>query len=132
MAVAWHHSPGVGGELGEALAVVYRQKAPELDDPDRQLSLEEWNARIVGWMDECGCFQEVTVWHYPWSRTMSCERYIQWLNTNSDHRSLSDGRRAALLEAVAETINRFGGSIEKPYVTQLYVARAKSGNETKL
>ena len=50
--------------------------------------------------------------------------YVALIGTHSDHIVLEDGKRHALLAAVADAIDAAGGTLTVPYTTHLSLARA--------
>lgn len=123
LALFWNHKPAPKTPFFDALAEVYRQKAPELaDSPDRR-SPEELIERIVNHIDRSGSFGEVVVRRYPWSERYTTEAYLKLLNTYSDHLNLEEGRRRDLFESVGALIDEFGGVVERPYLAVLYFAK---------
>ena len=50
-------------------------------------------------------------------------RYLELLQTHSDHIVLTDAKRRALLDAVASVIDRHGGTLMVEYVTELWLTR---------
>lgn len=127
IALFWHMYPDIAGEVGSALSQLYRERASEL--VQRYTASEQFKpviesrARSLG---ESGYFEAVEVRTYPWSARYTTQAYLGLLNTYSDHLRLSDQRRGALFEEVAEVIEQHGGYIEKPYLAVLYMARKKS------
>jgi SAM-dependent methyltransferase len=57
-----------------------------------------------------------------WEKTYSGEDYLKLLSTFSDHRALSAMDRARFFGAIAETIDRAGGSVHRKYETVLLLA----------
>jgi ubiquinone/menaquinone biosynthesis C-methylase UbiE len=127
IALFWHMYPPIAGAVGSALSQVYWERAPELVQrytvPEQFEPVIESRARSLG---EGGYFEAVEVRTYPWSARYTRQEYVGLLNTYSDHLRLSDQRRGALFEEVAEVIEQYGGYIEKPYLAVLYMARKKS------
>ncbi len=70
---------------------------------------------------ETACF----AWSLPYSR----DEWLDHLVTHSDHRTLADDRRARLLEAVAEVLDRHGGAFEMTYQCWLVSARRSVGSD---
>ena len=58
----------------------------------------------------------------PWSARYTTDEYIAFLNTHSDKRMLPDQQRAALFDAIRESLDAAGGVIEHPYVAELVAA----------
>jgi hypothetical protein len=64
---------------------------------------------------------------YPWSVTYTTAEHLALLNTYSDHLALPEDRRLALLQAIADLIERrYGGKIERPYLSVLYLAQKQA------
>jgi hypothetical protein len=59
----------------------------------------------------------------PWVRRYASDEYAELIDTHSDHRTLDDDVRAALLDAVRAAIDGHGGAIDYPYDTQLVLLR---------
>ena len=103
---------------------VYRRVVPEWGDPRDGPTTEERIRRQVGEIDATRLFGEVAVRSYRWSVTFDREGYLRLLNTFSDHGRLEEGRRAELYAGIGEMIDEtYGGSVERPYKSVLYVAR---------
>jgi hypothetical protein len=114
-------------EMRAALAVVYRRHAPGLGD-----SLVLGNP-ITSRLDvaadglrSCGSFEPPAVVSFGWAATYRGEEWVDQLPTHSDHRSLPEERRRALLAAVAEAIADLGGTVEMEYRTWLVTSRRRA------
>lgn len=71
-----------------------------------------------------GLFTAVESRRYVWQETYSARVYADLLSTYSDHIALPEETRTALLDCVvALIVERYGGSIDKQYLTELIVAR---------
>jgi len=110
------------GPLFEGLAEVYRERAPELEDGK---SSEEVILQREQEMRDCGCFGNLEVLRFPWTRRYDTRRYLGLLNTYSDHLRMGEAQRAYLFEGVAEVVERHGGAVEKPYNAVLYMAEVR-------
>ena len=127
LALFWNMSLEIEGKIGFELSQIYRNRVPELvksEIPSEQL--------IQGWarsLSESGYFEHIVVSTYPWSARYKTKEYLGLLNTNSDHLRLSDQRRRALFEEIAEVIERHGGYIKKSYLAVLYMARRKMAGQ---
>jgi SAM-dependent methyltransferase len=126
-----HTRPLVGffQEVGE----VYRSIAPELADPDTAPSIEENIETAVQQIEQTGLFESVAVKRYAWSTNYTRDEYLRLLNTYSNHLSLEHKRRARLHSAIGALIDReFGGIVERPYLSVLYLARRKADRRSKI
>jgi SAM-dependent methyltransferase len=120
LALFWNRDPDPQGEIFGDLERVYQERVPEWAGP--KVSWESESQRIVDEITASGHFGPVQVKKFPWSACYDTRQYLGLLNTYSDHLALPEATRASLFEGVAEVIDRYGGSIERPYVAVLYVA----------
>jgi SAM-dependent methyltransferase len=77
----------------------------------------------VGEIDASGLYGAVDVRVYPWTATYTTARYLDLLDTYSDHALLAPEHRASLYQAIAEAIERRGGVVEIRYVSMAFLAR---------
>jgi SAM-dependent methyltransferase len=126
LALFWSQHPVWDTPIRRALDGVYRDKAPQIANAAQENSPEVLTKRTVNDIDSSGLYWEVLVKRYPWSAQYTADQYIKLLNTYSDHRSLPKDTRHDLFVAVDKVIERFGGMIEVPYVTVLYLAQVRS------
>jgi len=126
LAILAHYHPRPYTEFFHRVQTVYRQVAPEWGDPTAGPADDEKIAAAVAEFDASRRFGEVTVRRHPWSCRLTSERYVRLLNTFSGHLALDTERRQALFDGVAAVIDdEFGGAIERPYLSVLYIARAQ-------
>ena len=122
-------------ELREGILDAYQRTAPELlgeQDPIHPASplprdAEGWR-RGVGASDGLGAAE---VRDYEWSQTYSAGDYAALLATHSTVRVLEPRRRAALIEAVARSIESQGDSLTLPLLTRLCLARRRDRFPTR-
>lgn len=122
LAIFWNMQAENEGPVFEALAEVYREHAPELDDGK---SSEEVILQREQELRACENFNKVEVLRFPWTRPYDTRQYLGLLNTYSDHLRMSEAQRANLFEGVAEVVERYGGVVEKPYDAVLYMAEVR-------
>lgn len=125
LALFWSQHPVWDTPIRQALARVYRDKAPQITRSAQKNSPEILTKRTVYDIDASGLFQEVLVKHYPWLERYTADQYTKLLSTYSDHRNLADDSRHDLFVAIHELIEQFGGTIEIPYMTVLYLAQVQ-------
>jgi SAM-dependent methyltransferase len=99
----------------EALDVVYRQHAPEIYVYGR-VPTEMTPPALEG------PFSADEARTYDWERRVSGAEWAAFARTISDHQRLPAERRAVLLEAIRETIERFGEAIRVRGVTYAHYA----------
>jgi SAM-dependent methyltransferase len=102
----------------------YRKYAPNLVDSDAPSVEQIIDERSVLTTKD-GLFEDLTVKQYRWNDTYTADEYISLLNTNSRHRILSDDVRVELFENIKNAIDENGGTIIKPQVVALFLARKK-------
>lgn len=123
-AIFSHYHPRPFSGFFEEVQVVYEEVVPEWPDPRKGGTHEDLIGKRQSEMEAAGVFGPITVARYCWSKTYSATGYIQLLNTYSDHLTLPDERRKRLYDGVVDLIgSRYGGSVERPYLTILCHAR---------
>jgi len=88
------------------------------DDP-----VEDARRLYAGEIDASGWFEPAEVLRYPWTESFTTARYLELLDTYSDHALLAPERRTPLYELIAEAIERRGGALEIRYVSLAILAR---------
>ncbi len=125
LALIWNLFPGSDAPVYRALDEVYRSCAPQLGRASWRSSLEDRVERTLREIRASGLFDEPDVVRVPWTSTYATERYLRLLRTHSDHLALDRATFGSLSEAVRSTIDRFGGSIDRPQVATLFLARPR-------
>jgi SAM-dependent methyltransferase len=112
---------GLSTDLFNAFKDIYRQhelpygRVPEnYYLPGQRLALE---FRRTAW------FGKVTHKAYPWSVALDAVSFVDWLRTRSDHKSIPQAAREALLGDIAAAIVARGNCCELAYETHLHLAR---------
>lgn len=120
----WNVHPFPFTGFFERVQSLYEEIVPEWPAPSDATSTEERLRAVLGSLEESGSFATVEYRSHAWSRKLDGRSYVKLLGTHSDHRSLGDEQRDRLFAAVRALIDReFGGEIERPYRTELIVAR---------
>jgi SAM-dependent methyltransferase len=121
----WNAPVDPGTDWSKAVDAIYRSTAPGIDNPDKAFT-EEWLVGVIRKnFAESGCFGEVTVRRYPWSRTLDAKQFLKQLRTYSGHRGVDAVIRARLYTGIREAIEKYGGQIVKPQLTVLFHARVR-------
>jgi hypothetical protein len=129
MALFWNLPPQPYSGFFTAVQQVYGRVVPEWGDPRHGPSTEERIATRETGINESGLFEPVQVKRYPWNKVYSTEAYLRLLNTYSDHLALDENKRQALFEGIGELIEReYGGVVDRPYLTVLYIAKKATPN----
>jgi SAM-dependent methyltransferase len=109
--------------LSEELDAVYTRWLPRYTGRPYASGVELARREIVDEIDASGRFGAVDVRLYPWTETYTTARYLELLDTYSDHATLARELRALLYRAIAEVLDRRGGVLEMPYVSMAFLAR---------
>jgi hypothetical protein len=130
LAVFWNRADWERTELRESLREAYRRAWPDASDEDPMNPSSSMRAQgWMGWEQEIAGHQgfgDPEVRTYRWQRSYPTADYVDLLRTHSPLLVLDPEPRAALLAAVAETIDAFGdGRLTMSYATRLCLARAR-------
>ena len=125
LALIWNHSPRPDTPLFRAIQEVYQQRAPHMTGSRSRPTLEELIERTVVEIDASGLFGKVQVREYPWTERYTADQYVKLMYTYSDHLRLDEAAFQGLCAGVHEAIERFGGVVDRPYRSLLYVACVK-------
>ena len=123
LALVWNLFPGCNDPLYQALDEVYRSVAPQLVRDSAGSSFEQRVARTLQEIRDSRRFDEPDIVRVPWTSSYTTARYLRLLRTHSDHLVLDPPTFERLLDEVASTIDRFGGTLERPQVATLVHAR---------
>jgi SAM-dependent methyltransferase len=108
----------------EEVQPIYSRVVPEWGDPRDQLPTDEKNQLECKAIEATGLFSSVELKTYPWSMQYRTAEYLSLLNTYSGHLQLEAQRRQRLYDEIGALIDSsYGGMIERPYLTVLYLCR---------
>lgn len=117
-----HPSPFSG--FFEEVQPIYDRYLPEAGDQRNRPNTADQIEMEAASIRATGLFSTVEVRTYPWSKNFTTVEYLRLLNTYSGHRAIPEERRRDLYQAIAGLIDgRFDGQVERPYLTELYLAR---------
>jgi SAM-dependent methyltransferase len=123
IALFWNR-PSVGNpEIRRALDEVYERLAPSLKvrAPGAALPPAQADEELAE-AERSGLFVSVAKRSYTWCEDYPTARYLDLMQTQSDHRLLDEDDRYRLLEAVGAVVAGAGGVITLDYQTELYLA----------
>jgi SAM-dependent methyltransferase len=126
LALFWNIPDWSANPLREPLDDLYERFAPDLAarrpgyPGTRVLAAQSWTAAEL---EASQLFEGVMIREYRWCERYPTERYVELLETQSDHRMLSSVDRGRLLTAVANVIDEGGGELRLNYVAELYLSR---------
>lgn len=107
--------PGLGAELEAA----YARWFPGVTWTATRDSIEPRRGEAIAEIGQSGLFGAVHTASFPWTESYTTRRYLDLLDTHSDHALLDPRFREPLHAAIASAIDRRGGYIEVPYVAVL-------------
>jgi SAM-dependent methyltransferase len=120
VALFWNHGSH-DDRTQSTLDEVYGRLAPEIQEnavaPGSRLP--ERAALDAAAMAATGAFGPPESFVHEWFQDYPRERWVELIATHSDHHTLPDDRRAALLAAVGEAVDGLGGSVRLDYRTLL-------------
>ena len=124
LALVWHLDVSHDTSFWKATQPIYDVFFPRTSAADTG-----WLLGAVGRYSEALRVSEVFAdpgeMRRAWEKTYSGEDYLKLLNTFSDHRALSVTDRARFFGAIAETVDRAGGSVHRRYEPVLLLARRR-------
>jgi hypothetical protein len=122
LALVWNTPGEDRSPLRLAIEEAYARHAPELVESsvvNRPRAVADTLRASFAGSDWTGPDRVVV----PWTRRYTSEEYAELLDTHSDHRTLADDVRTALLDDVRRVIDEHGGAIDYAYDTQLVLVR---------
>ncbi len=125
LAVVYNLFAGSKDPIYRDLDAVYRNHFPQRVEQDAPRSLQESVARTLTSIRDSGLFGESLVWETPWIETYTTDRYMKLLATFSDHRTINKAAQRRLYEDVRTIIDRHGGSIDRPLLATLFLAKRR-------
>jgi SAM-dependent methyltransferase len=111
--------------LNEELGAAHARWHPRPTDRPFASGVELARRELVEDIDASGRFRAVDVRLYPWTETYTTARYLELLDTYSDHATLAPELRVPLYRAIADVLDRRGGVLEMPYVSMAFLARRR-------
>ncbi len=137
LAVFWNRPAWDSSPLADELAATYQRVAPDLGAGagpgpmvPAQVSPEWW----PDWGRELAAapgFGPPEHRSYSWREPHTTDSYLRLLQTHSDHIVLEEPRRGRLFDAIAAVIDGRGGTLELPYVTDLWMARTSDDEDAR-
>jgi SAM-dependent methyltransferase len=106
--------------------LIYQRVVPEWSERHTTSLLDEDIQATAAVIDATRLFEPVVVRTYPWEQSYTAERYLDVLNTYSNHRSLEPEKRTRLFDAIGDLIEKeYGGKVLKEYLAVLYIAKKR-------
>lgn len=124
LALFWNRYPGMTGALAEEIQQAYAAHGLEARPASAfDVKVETQTRQCEGWIAKSGRFRDARILRFPWLQSYTTAQYLGLLGTYSDHAVLSPPLRERLLAAIGEVIDRHGGTIDRPYLAVLHLAR---------
>jgi SAM-dependent methyltransferase len=128
-AAFWNYPSWAQCEVRDELAGAYARAGYEPAPGDPINPATEPDGALHHRYDEVASadgFSQAECRTYRWSLNYSTSAYLRLMQTHSTHILLTEESRRRLLAEVGAVIDRHGGSLTLPLVTQLHLARAGS------
>lgn len=120
----WHTHPPPYTGYHERSQPIYRSIVPDWKPSATPGMSERKVDRIVQELTASRRFERIERRSQDWSRSYDRDLYLRLLSTYSDHRLLAESQRDRLFSELSELIDsEFGGAVERPYRTELILAR---------
>ena len=123
LAVIRNEKDAIAADLRDELDAAYARWFPAWREHPPETEVEHARRELTAEIDASRRFGAVDILEYPWTCRYSTARYLQLLDTYSDHAVLAAAQRAPLYQAIADAIDRRGGAIDIPYVSMAFLAR---------
>ncbi len=124
VALFWNRPIEIESPLRSALDDVYRAHAPHLM---RTIAPGGGQATTGEPLDEriarAGAFAPAEIHRFPWQEVYETRRYLELMETQSNHQLLPEAPRERLLEGLGRAIDAAGGRIAVDYDAVLILAR---------
>jgi SAM-dependent methyltransferase len=117
----WNVAVDPQTDWSRAIDAVYRELAPQVKRTENAVTADWLTTIITDNFRASGCFGEVTVRQYAWSKRYTTDQYLKLLRTYSGHRDLDAGTKDRLFARVRAAIKQYG-SVTVPNLTLLFHA----------
>lgn len=133
LAVFWNTGADDESEVGQQIHAAYNKHMPSAQvhpyvthhpagrSTRQGPKISRWQQEI----DQSQLFGSVSMMQFPWTQWYATERYLQLLETYSDHHVLPPQNKRELFGEIAGILERQGGGRNMPYLTVLYLAQVK-------
>jgi SAM-dependent methyltransferase len=125
LAFFWNSPYEIVPEISDALAQVYKARAPQAEKPEGSFTAEWMIKTINEVIAQSGCFNNIMVKSYPVTEILSADHYIKNLWTYSTHRPLAREIREYLYDGIRMVLDRYGGRITTNRKVILFIAGKK-------
>ena len=120
LALAWNEGQYEDEDALTALRGVYEQHAPQLHADAISTRRDKMDDRVdLDAIATTPGFGATEIRTYEWLQPYTTDQWIDMLGTHSDHATLPEAQRDALLEAVDRAVDGMGGTLLLRYRTAL-------------
>ena len=124
LVLLWNRPDWPDTPLRRSIDAVYERVAPGLGARTPGRSPQDVGRRsCVDELEASSLFADVSFTEHPWSDSYDTARYLELLETQSDHRLLDPSTLDLLLGGIADAIEAAGGEVAVSYSADLYLAR---------
>ena len=127
LAVYWNMYPRKRDDFVLRKQQIYDRHAPEFSNPYYRRDIDERVSERTAEMEGSGVFDTVEVFRYDWDFVLTADRYIDLMETYSNHIVLDREVRDGLYADIRALIQEYGGEVTREYTCALYLATAPSG-----
>lgn len=124
-ALFWNMFPGSDDPLWKEMADVYARLVPEIAknrlNNDYSKRIAQRRRQIL----KSDHFQDLTILHFPWTKTFTAGEYIKLLMTYSDHILLSNDEQKKLSQELLTVLEHHGNQVVREWDTVLFLMRRK-------
>ncbi|MBU1105742.1 MAG: class I SAM-dependent methyltransferase [Candidatus Riflebacteria bacterium] len=126
MALFWNMFPGNDDPIWTDIEKAYLCCAPSIAEKRFNCEFDETIEKRRQQINQTGLFGELTIHHFPWSKTFTAQEFIELHMTYSDHILLPADQREKLFAELSAVIARYGNKLIRPWDAVLFFARLKS------
>lgn len=125
MAVFWHMSSIIEPktEMLNQIRNIFRTYAPDLDTYITMEEAEDLHNLRISEIGTNNLFDKPVTKIYKWDDEYTTQRYLKLMNSYSDFHGLSDEKRKAILDTIADYIDSKKGKIVVPQEVRLYMVK---------
>ncbi len=125
LALFWNMFPDTDDPIWKGLEDAYQRCAPEIADKRFKKDFNTTIAERQEQIAQTGLFRDLSVHHFPWSKTFTADEFFSLHMTYSDHILLAIEKRERLFAEMRAIIARNGNKVVRPWDAVLFFARLK-------
>jgi SAM-dependent methyltransferase len=122
-ALVWNLDVTGQTAFNQASRAIYETYLPVSASGDINIPVEETALRYTEALKQSDRFTDVREFRHGWDGRYSGAHYLKLLHTYSNHSTLPEPEKTRFFQAIAEAIDRTGGTVQRNYETLLLMAR---------